>query len=255
MPTQVRQHCGRRTPLRRETEFATTNSLYSLWMARPLLFDGCVVLNCDVLFHPQLLHDLLTARHDAALMLAHRRPDDPPFGDEEMKVKVRGGRVVDMSKAMDPAESDGENVGMLRFDAARCAAAGQKLEQIVGAGGRRDWAPRAFAAFAAERPLYAIRYARVPWTEIDFPEDYSARCATSFRRSRGCSVGPRGPVASLPRVGRCGRPVSDVRTLLPTPRASVRAQPRSGLPVSEPRAPGGARAICATASRARPGSS
>jgi L-glutamine-phosphate cytidylyltransferase len=168
----VRQQCGPGLIYVENTEFATTNSLYSLWMARTLLSDGCVVLNCDVLFHPQLLHDLLTARHDAALMLAYRQPGDPPFGNEEMKVKVRGGRVVDMSKAMDPAESDGENVGMLRFDADAAPVLVEKLDAIVAAGERRDWAPRAFAAFAAERPLYAIGTRGYPWTEIDFPEDY-----------------------------------------------------------------------------------
>jgi L-glutamine-phosphate cytidylyltransferase len=168
----VRQHCGAGITYVQNTEYATTNSLYSLWMARPLLLDGCVVLNCDVLFHPQLLHDLLTARHDAALMLAYRTPEDPPFGDEEMKVKVRGGRVVDMSKAMDPSEADGENVGVLRFDSGVAPLLVETLETIVAAGGRRDWAPRAFTAFAAQAPLYAIGTRGYPWTEIDFPEDY-----------------------------------------------------------------------------------
>ena len=55
--------------------------MYSLWMARPLLFEGFVVLNCDVLFHPVLLNDLLTSRHENAL-LAYREADQPPFGDE-----------------------------------------------------------------------------------------------------------------------------------------------------------------------------
>jgi len=168
----VRQHCGSDITYVENTEFATTNSLYSLWMARALLFEGCVVLNCDVLFHPQLLADLLTARHEAALMLAYRQPDAAPFGDEEMKVKVRGGRVIDMSKSMDPAEADGENVGMLRFDATAVPVLVDKLEAIVAAGGRREWAPRAFTAFAAERPLYALGTRGYPWTEIDFPEDY-----------------------------------------------------------------------------------
>jgi L-glutamine-phosphate cytidylyltransferase len=168
----VRQHCGSGIAYVENSEYAATNSLYSLWMARTLLLDGCVVLNCDVLFHPQLLHDLLTARHEAALMLAYRTPEDPPFGDEEMKVKVRGGRVVDMSKAMDAGEADGENVGILRFDRGVAPMLVEKLETITAAGGRRDWAPRAFAAFAAETPLYAIGTRGYPWTEIDFPEDY-----------------------------------------------------------------------------------
>ena len=168
----VRNHCGSGITYVQNNEYATTNSLYSLWMARTLLLDGCVVLNCDVLFHPQLLHDLLTARHEAALMLAYRKPDDPPFGDEEMKVKVRGGRVVDMSKAMNSDEADGENVGMLRFESGVVPTLVEKLEALIAAGSRRDWAPRAFTAFAAERPLYAVGTRGYPWMEIDFPEDY-----------------------------------------------------------------------------------
>ena len=130
------------------------------------------MLNCDVLFHTQLLSDLLTARHEAALMLAYREADAPPFGDEEMKVRVRGGRVVAMSKAMDPADADGENVGMVRFDAPAVPAILRHMDAIIEGGSRRDWAPRAFEAFAAERPLYAIGTRGFPWSEIDFPEDY-----------------------------------------------------------------------------------
>jgi choline kinase len=32
------------------TRYAETNSLYSLWLARPLLYGGCIVLNGDVPF-------------------------------------------------------------------------------------------------------------------------------------------------------------------------------------------------------------
>src|SRR5678810_1351144 len=43
--------------------FGETSSLYSLWLAREHLLDGFVVLNCDVLFHPQLLARLLSLIH------------------------------------------------------------------------------------------------------------------------------------------------------------------------------------------------
>ena len=169
---RVRQHCGAGITYVENLEYASTNSLYSLWLARALLFEGFVVLNCDVLFHPQLLTDLLTARHDAALLLAYRQPGDPPFGEEEMKVKVRAGRVVDMSKEMNPVEADGENVGIVRFDAGVAPLLVRQMDQLVAAGNRRAWAPRAFAAFATEQPLYAVGTRGYPWTEIDFPEDY-----------------------------------------------------------------------------------
>jgi len=168
---RVRQHCGDRATYVENTRFAETNSLYSLWLARHHLTEGFVVLNCDVLFHPQLLEDLLTTRYEAAAMVAYRQPFDPAFGDEEMKVSVRGGRVVAMSKSMSPADADGENVGLLRFDAPAVPALARCLDAIVGSGGLREWAPSGFSAFAEHHPLYAIGTRGYPWIEIDFPED------------------------------------------------------------------------------------
>jgi L-glutamine-phosphate cytidylyltransferase len=153
------------------TRFAQTNSLYSLWLARPLLTDGFVVMNCDVLVHPQLLTDLLTARHDDALLLSYRETSTT-YGDEEMKVRVRCGRVVDMSKAMPPHEADGENVGIVKFGEEGARLLIDKLDALIAAGEHKAWVPRAFTDFAAERPLHVVGTRGYAWTEIDFPEDY-----------------------------------------------------------------------------------
>ena len=151
--------------------FAQTNSLYSLWLARPLLADGFVVMNCDVLVHPQLLTDLLTARHEDALLVAYR-DDDTAYGDEEMKVRVRCGRVADISKTMDPEEADGENLGIVKFGAAGARVLIEEMDALIADGHHKSWVPRAFKSFAERRPLHAIGTRGYPWTEIDFPEDY-----------------------------------------------------------------------------------
>jgi L-glutamine-phosphate cytidylyltransferase len=169
---RVRRGCGRGVQFVENTRFAQTNSLYSLWLARPLLLDGFVVMNCDVLLHPQLLDDLLTARHEDALLVAYQDDDRSPLGDEEMKVQTRRGRVVDISKAMPADDADGENVGVVKFGAEGARLLVSILDERVAAGGLRDWAPRAFAEFARIRPLHAIGTRGYPWTEIDFPEDY-----------------------------------------------------------------------------------
>src|SRR5579862_2071035 len=167
---RVRRQCGLSATYVENARFAQTNSLYSLWLARHLLLDGFVVMNCDVLFHPQLLADLITARHDDALLIGYQ--DDDPFGDEEMKVKVRRGCVVEISKTLANDEADGENVGIVKFgsDGARMLA--DVLDRRIAGGGVRDWAPRAFGDFARVRPLHAVATRGYPWTEIDFPEDY-----------------------------------------------------------------------------------
>ena len=169
---RVRQSCGSRVRYVENCRFAETNSLYSLWTARALLYEGFVVLNCDVLFHPAMLDELLATHHDAALLIDYRSEGQAPYGDEEMKVTVRDGLVVDMSKTMDPADADGENVGIVKFGPASAPALLDIADRIIGSGSVREWAPKAFREFAQHRPLHAIGTNGHPWIEIDFPEDY-----------------------------------------------------------------------------------
>ena len=151
--------------------FAETNSLYSLWLSRQHLTDGFVVMNCDVLVHPQLVVDLLSARYEDALLLAYR-DDTTEYSDEEMKVQVRGGRVVDISKTMAPDDADGENLGVVKFGPTGARLLLDEADRLITAGDVKAWVPRAFKEFAKQRPLHAIGTRGLPWIEIDFPEDY-----------------------------------------------------------------------------------
>jgi L-glutamine-phosphate cytidylyltransferase len=167
----VRERCGREIRYVENEIHEQTNSLYSLWLTRDLLTEGFVVLNADVLFHTQLLADLISTQHDDALLVSYEPLTT--LGEEEMKVKVRKGVVVDISKQMDPQEADGENVGIVKFGASGAAFLIEQMDLLVGAGNLKAWAPRAFRAFAASQPLHAISTRGYPWIEIDFPEDYT----------------------------------------------------------------------------------
>jgi L-glutamine-phosphate cytidylyltransferase len=175
--------------------YASTNSLYSLWLARDLLLDGFIVLNCDVLFHPQMLTDLLTARCDDALLVASRR-DAAPYSDEEMKVQIRRGLVSAIAKTLAHDESDAENVGIARFSPAGALALVAHMDRIIGSGQVREWLPRAFAAFAAERPLHAVDNRGFPWIEIDFPEDYWRACSDVMPAIDADAFGTTGSTAA-----------------------------------------------------------
>jgi choline kinase len=168
---KVRRECGPDIEYIENPIFFRSSSLYSLWLARRYFGDGFVVLNSDVLFHPQLLADLLTARHEDALLISYR-DESTTLGDEEMKVKVRAGRVSDISKSIDPSEADGENVGIVKFGEAGATLLARQIAVLIAKGEYRAWAPRAFRDFARARPLHAIGTRGFPWIEIDFPEDY-----------------------------------------------------------------------------------
>jgi choline kinase len=153
--------------------YAETNSLYSLWLARDGLSDGFVVLNADVLFHLQLLRDLLSSRFEDALLAEYRDQKVEPFGEEEMKIRVRGGCVAAIDKALPAGSADAENVGIAKFGAAGAACLIAEMDRLVAAGRLTEWAPRAFARLATLRPLHVIGTRGFPWIEIDFPEDYA----------------------------------------------------------------------------------
>lgn len=177
---RVRLACDGQVRFVENSKYAETNSLYSLWLARALLRDDFVVMNCDVLFHPALLADLLTANYDDALLVSYPQPGDAPFGDEEMKVKVRRGQVVDIRKDLGPEDTDGENVGIAKFSGRSGAELVRLMDDIVANGVVRDWAPRAFRDFAARRPLYAVGTRGLPWTEIDTAADYQRAIRSVF---------------------------------------------------------------------------
>jgi choline kinase len=168
---RVRRSC-RDVTFVENVRFAQTNSLYSLWLTRALLRGGFVVMNCDILAHPQLLTDLLSARYEDALLVAYRDDDQTVYGDEEMKVRVRCGRVAEISKMMAPSVADGENVGIVKFGGAGAQVLIDEMDRLMSAGADSAWVPSALERFAARRPLHAIGTRGFPWTEIDFPEDY-----------------------------------------------------------------------------------
>lgn len=168
----VRNECDEGVHFVENPRFAKTSSLYSLWLARHHLTDGFVVLNSDVLFHPQILKDLLESSHDDALLISYHRESSEPLGDEEMKVKVEEDVVVDISKEINPLEADGENVGIVKFSPAGAKLLVRYMDDLIAKGSSNAWAPRAFLEFAIHHKLHAVSTRGYPWIEIDFPEDY-----------------------------------------------------------------------------------
>jgi choline kinase len=166
----IREECSDEISFVENIHFAETSSMYSLWLAREHLADGFVVLNSDVLFHPQMLANLLESERDDALLISDTDPN--PLGDEEMKVKVKEELVVDISKDMDPLEADGENVGIVKFSPSGARLLVDYMNTLIESGAVKDWAPRAFREFARRHPLHALSTRGLPWIEIDFPEDY-----------------------------------------------------------------------------------
>jgi len=163
---RVRQMVGDRCIYVVNDRFAETNSLYSLWTARANVSGPFMLVNSDVLAHPEIYRRVLTAGGTALAF-------DSSSGNEaeHMKVSVRDGRLRAISKRLGPEETHGENLGVLFFE----EDAGRRLlheaASIVEAGHLKAWAPAAVDRIADRVAIRGVDVVGLPWTEIDFPED------------------------------------------------------------------------------------
>lgn len=146
--------------------FAETNSMYSFELARSAVRGSVVVLNSDVLFPAALLERVLDSGGSALAFDSGSGQDA-----EHMKVQLRDGQLVTMSKHLPPELTDGENVGLLHLSAAAAQASFAAAAELVRRGHKRGWLAQAVSAVAGTHPIAGVDVGGLPWVEIDYPND------------------------------------------------------------------------------------
>ncbi len=163
---KVRELLGDRVEYVENRIYAETNSLYSLWLARDWVKGPFVLMNCDLLFHPSIL-DRLIARGGNALVF----DSTATKGQEQTKVAVQEGRVVDLGKDLPPEMARGESLGLLRFNERGAEALFKRADSLIKNGAEKSWVIEAIRAACNDENIKAINIAGEPWVEIDFPND------------------------------------------------------------------------------------
>ena len=162
----VRKTVGNRAEFVENTRFEETNSLYSLWLAKDWVKGPFVLLNGDLLFHPDVLHRLL-ARGGNAIVF----DSSSTRGSEQTKVAIREGKVIDLGKDLSPELTRGESLGLICFDAAGCEALFPRVNAMVQNGGEKSWVMEAIRSECTMLAFKAVNVAGLPWAEVDFPYD------------------------------------------------------------------------------------
>jgi choline kinase len=160
--------------------FAETNTAASMACAAEVLAQGAFTLNGDVVFDAAILEALVAAPGESAVVV-----DDHPCGAEEVKVRLDDeGRVLQMGKWLDPAQSSGEFIGIARFGAAHGAAFGRELlARCAAPEWRKRYYDDVLHDLAVSFELRGVVLHGLPMVEVDFPEDLErARTLFAVRR-------------------------------------------------------------------------
>lgn len=163
---EVRKTLGNRVLYVENKRYAETNSMYSLWLTREWVTGPFVLLNCDLLFHSDILSRILSKGGNALAF-----DSSSSLGQEQTKVSVRDGNVIDLGKDISPELSRGESLGLITFDEEGSRLLYARVTALVENGGERSWALEAIRSLCATVSIRGINVAGQPWVEIDYPYD------------------------------------------------------------------------------------
>jgi len=146
--------------------YANTENILSVKLASgELLGDGFVLINADDLFSPMILWRLMEADGDIVLAV----DGEGTVGTEEMKVKTDiNGIVKSVSKKLDPDESFGEDIGVMKFSVDGGKVFLQAINEIIENSGPYFYFQEALDYLTTKD--YPITYVDIedePWIEID----------------------------------------------------------------------------------------
>jgi choline kinase len=175
-------------------KFADYNNIYSAYLAKDLWDDETVLLNSDIIFHPDILKNLIGACHShkngnpvtlkqvdsswipasAGMTKSFLVIDDKNKLDEEdMKVIVNeNGEIKKINKGLNINESFGEYIGITYLRGNERIKFLESLENNVKNKKLDIYYEDALADILNSSSVFPCSTNSLPWTEVDTEEDY-----------------------------------------------------------------------------------
>ena len=157
--------------------FTETNNLYTLNHCGDLLRGDVVVLFADVLLGAGALKKLLEADGDFNLLV-----DVSQCLADTMRIKLDDGLIIDIGGHIDPADGDGNFVGVAKYSATGSEALRNELAEMVATGGfMSSYYTQALPRLAENGlNIHPVPIDNVPWIEIDTIREYEKAAAADF---------------------------------------------------------------------------
>ena len=214
--------------------FATTNNIYSLWLARQLIDEPFLLVESDVVFDESLLAPLLQPGPDRRLPAAavdERHHGHARRGTATSAPSTRRRRASTVSTAPTPGHFMAVNICSLARDT--WGEVCERLDQHVAAGQTGFFYESVFEEMTADgsMALAAVIFPAERWYEIDTPADLAA-AELVFPRHPHAAGGSKRRGHERPRGrGEPGRLAAGVRS-----RAHALLRPRPAQPLLAGRA-------------------
>lgn len=150
------------------TKYREYNNIYSFYLImNHYQDDEVLVVNGDTIFNRNILKNLLS-QPKGTYMVVDGRED---LGTEEMKVKVKDGLIVEISKSIPPTDAHGEFIGLSRYDPSTLRVILGEMGRVIKSGNKDLWYEDAINRMLNRIKIKPVFTSGLPWIEIDNLED------------------------------------------------------------------------------------
>jgi choline kinase len=149
------------------------SALISLGTADAVMRSGedVIFMDADVLYHPELMRRLIHSAHRNCFTMDR----EFEFGDEPVKICLRGGEIIDFGKQVtDDYEVIGEWPGFLKMSPEIAVKVADSVQSHIDNDDEfvtYEEAMRDVLVSEAAGTFGFEDITGIPWTEIDFPDD------------------------------------------------------------------------------------
>ena len=221
--------------------YATTNNIYSLWMAREIIREPFLLIESDLVFDVSLLDEML---YPDRIAIARMQP-----WMNGTTVTVDRFQEVKAFWIGDAGPSDEimyKTVNIYSFSLSSWHQIKERLDQHISAGRVNDYYETVFEEMVADGSLslQTVSFDGKPWYEIDTIEDL-AEAEEMFLTDWYKTATTANMVTNTPRLSRQFSPKSHDKDIVTFPQLHLGLRPSlqpgtlfSTEPAPEPRLPG-----------------
>jgi choline kinase len=149
-------------------QFASTNSIISLWQAKELLTGDVILMNADLYVEEQII-DIVLAQSRPVVMLS----DSSRIKGADFRFTVNGDRIIKTGNMIEDHETDCEYVGIVRIDKSFVVEFKKRLEYMIQHDDSQNWWEGVLYSFIDDgMTIYHEDVIGTFWTEVDHIEDY-----------------------------------------------------------------------------------
>ena len=150
-------------------DYATTNNMYSAWIARESFAgEPFVMMNADVFYDASVMAALLDCAYEDAIVC-----DLGTYNEESMKIIEADGRITHIAKDITPEEALGCSIDVYKFSAKGGTAFFEACDTYISRGELKLW-----SEVALDDALSKVEFRACPldgrWLEIDNHDDLAA---------------------------------------------------------------------------------